>query len=131
MTTPKSGRRGGDPPRDTRYRKGQSGNPAGRPKGSKNYTTLAKRMLNKIVSGNVGGKAKKMTLLEATLFKVGQGALTGEKQALATVLKMAVELDKAFAEANVSSGQSAEFEVPDDAALLRMAARLAKRAKKE
>ena len=131
MTTPKSGRRGGDPPRDTRYRKGQSGNPAGRPKGSKNYTTLARRMLNKIVSGNVGGKAKKMTLLEATLLKVGQGALTGEKQALATVLKMAAELDKALAEANVSSGQSAEFEVPDDAALLRMVARLVKRINKE
>jgi hypothetical protein len=46
----------GKPPRHTRFKKGQSGNPRGRPKGSKNLTTLLTEALNEpvIVAENGG-----------------------------------------------------------------------------
>ena len=39
----------GKPPRHTRFKKGQSGNPRGRPSGSKNLTTLLGEVLNELV----------------------------------------------------------------------------------
>jgi hypothetical protein len=36
----------GKPPRDTRFPKGQSGNPRGRPSGAKNLKTLLSEALN-------------------------------------------------------------------------------------
>ena len=39
----------GRPPRHTRFAKGQSGNPRGRPCGAKNFTTLLEEALDVIV----------------------------------------------------------------------------------
>ena len=55
-----------NPPRETRFKPGQSGNPSGRPK--KNTITLAEaiaRELNTSVTVTEGGKSKKMTKLDA------------------------------------------------------------------
>jgi hypothetical protein len=37
------------PPRHTRFRKGRSGNPRGRPRGAKNLSTLLNEALNELV----------------------------------------------------------------------------------
>ena len=39
----------GKPPRHTRFKKGQSGNPRGRPSGSKNLATVLSEALNELV----------------------------------------------------------------------------------
>src|ERR1700724_4675339 len=39
----------GKPPRDTRFKRGQSGNPRGRPPGAKNLSTLLNEALNELV----------------------------------------------------------------------------------
>jgi hypothetical protein len=46
----------GKPPRHTRFKKGQSGNPRGRPKGSKNLPTLLTEALNEPVVVAENGK---------------------------------------------------------------------------
>ncbi len=46
----------GKPPRDTRFKKGQSGNPKGRPKGSKNFATVLAKILKTRVPANVNGR---------------------------------------------------------------------------
>ena len=50
----------GKPPRHTRFVKGQSGNPRGRPPGAKNMKTLVTKALNElvVVTENGGGRRK-------------------------------------------------------------------------
>jgi hypothetical protein len=54
----------GKPPKDSRFRPGQSGNPKGRPKTSKNARTLLQKALNEKVLVNKGGVERWMTKLE-------------------------------------------------------------------
>jgi hypothetical protein len=54
----------GKPPRHTRFKPGQSGNPNGRPKGSKNFATILQQQLRKMVTITVDGKPKRVTVQE-------------------------------------------------------------------
>src|SRR5829696_4062755 len=48
------------PPVHTRFQKGKSGNPRGRPKGSANYLTLLRRVLAQKVTISDGGNTRKI-----------------------------------------------------------------------
>ena len=48
--------KGGNPPKHTQFRKGTSGNPRGRPKGSKNLATYLMEAARDQVSATVGGR---------------------------------------------------------------------------
>jgi hypothetical protein len=76
------------PPRETRFKPGQSGNPSGRPK--KKEITLAvavTRELNTSVTLTEGGKAKKMTKLDAIAIYQTIKAVQGDHKAIAFLLK--------------------------------------------
>jgi hypothetical protein len=49
------------PPLHTRFKKGQSGNPRGRPRGSKNLSTLLDDALNEAVVITENGKSRRIT----------------------------------------------------------------------
>jgi hypothetical protein len=53
------------PPRKGQFKPGQSGNPRGRPKGSKNIRTYVSEHLNKKISIIEGGKTRKVPRAEA------------------------------------------------------------------
>src|SRR5437764_11953166 len=55
----------GKPPRHTRFKKGQSGNPRGRPSGSKNLTTVLSEALNELVTVAENGGRRKITKRQA------------------------------------------------------------------
>ena len=55
------------PPAHTRFRKGRSGNPRGRPKGSANYLTVLRRVLAQKVTISEGGNSRKITKIEAAM----------------------------------------------------------------
>ena len=55
----------GKPPRNTQFKKGQSGNPRGRPSGSKNLATLVSVALNEPVIVVENGGRRKITKREA------------------------------------------------------------------
>ena len=52
------------PPLHTRFKKGQSGNPRGRPKGSKNFSTLLAEALNEPVIVAEDGKRRRISKRE-------------------------------------------------------------------
>jgi hypothetical protein len=78
----------GKPPAHSRFRKGQSGNPAGRRPGSRNLMVLLKEELDKPVAVREGGKVKRMPKRDALAATIVNKALQGE--ARATTLLMAL-----------------------------------------
>src|SRR3954453_11139330 len=79
------------PPPAHRFKPGQSGNPSGRPKGSKNLKTLVQKLAETKVKFTRGSRTKTVTWAEALVFKVFQSALAGNEKAQVTALGL---LDK-------------------------------------
>jgi hypothetical protein len=65
------------PPRAHQFKPGRSGNPRGRPKGSKNEATILRDLLNRKIAMREGGRARKITILEAILLRFAEDALRG------------------------------------------------------
>ena len=80
----------GKPPRSTRWAKGQSGNPRGRAKGSRNLLTIMKEEAAKIIEIKENGQRKRLTKLEvvvrAQLHKAMQGDAAAFRQLLPLLL---------------------------------------------
>jgi hypothetical protein len=76
----------GKPPKHARFRKGESGNPKGRPKGSKNLATIVHKISRELVSVNVNGKPVRMSRLEASIHQLANKAATGELKAIRELL---------------------------------------------
>src|SRR5579864_5263609 len=57
----------GKPPRHSRFVKGRSGNPKGRPNGSKNLATLFREALNETVTVVENGRRRRITKREAVI----------------------------------------------------------------
>jgi hypothetical protein len=83
----------GKPPRHTRFSKGQSGNPRGRPKESKNLATLLKEALNEhvIVAGN-GGR-RKITMREAIIRQLVKRSATADLRATKILLDLVRDIE--------------------------------------
>jgi hypothetical protein len=77
------------PPVETRFPTGQSGNPKGRPKGSKNILTLIEEELAKPVMALVNGKRCRLTTGQAIVKRMVASAAAGSLRAAETLLKYA------------------------------------------
>ena len=74
------------PPASSQFKKGSSGNPKGRPKGSSNFLTLLDKELAQKIVVTENGKKKTLTRLQAMVKRMVAGALQGDqKQLLALV----------------------------------------------
>jgi hypothetical protein len=73
------------PPRDRQFKKGQSGNPKGRPKGAKNYSGILQRELNARISITENGKHQAVTKQEALVKSTLNIALRGDPRATALI----------------------------------------------
>ena len=72
----------GKPPKHTRFRKGVSGNPKGRPKGKRNFATVLAKTLEEKVVINENGVRKTVTKLEAAIKQLVNKAASGDLAAL-------------------------------------------------
>jgi hypothetical protein len=71
----------GRPPKRTRFQPGKSGNPKGRPKGSKALQTLVQEELKARIPVTEGGVTKRMSKGQAIVKRLFSGALKGELRA--------------------------------------------------
>lgn len=85
------------PPVHTRFKPGQSGNPSGRVKGSKNLKSLFHQILNEQIALIDGSQSKKVTKAEAIMRRLVIGALKGDSRSQMTLFRLA-ELTGQFAE---------------------------------
>lgn len=83
----------GKPPRRTRFKKGQSGNPAGRPKGALNVATTMARILTEPVVVHEHGRRRTITKLEAAATQLVNKAASGEARALTLLLNLLPALE--------------------------------------
>ncbi len=76
----------GKPPAETRFKPGQSGNPAGRKKGSQNLATMVQRALDETVTVKIAGRSRKISKLEAAFTQQANKAAGGDAKAIKLML---------------------------------------------
>ncbi len=81
----------GKPPKKTRFTKGKSGNPKGRPKGSKDFASDLRDVLDAKVAVTENGTLRKVTSQKATLMRLREQALKGDARAMKQLLDLAKE----------------------------------------
>jgi hypothetical protein len=82
----------GKPPKSTQFKKGQSGNPKGRPKGAKGLHASLKRELESKIAVQEGNRAVRITKAEALAKQLLNKALKGEDKPLMALLRLDPEL---------------------------------------
>src|SRR6267142_1171169 len=101
----------GHPPKHTQFRKGTSGNPTGRPKGSKNMSTLLMEAAHDQVSVTIGGKTRSISKLQATAMQLATKAATGDQAAINKFLDCMDEIETRAAAARPSHFPLSEADI--------------------
>jgi hypothetical protein len=76
----------GRPPKHSRFKPGQSGNPAGRPRRKRNMESLVKLALSQSVTVTRGGKRRRIPAEQAILLRLAEMGLSGDLQAMRLLL---------------------------------------------
>jgi Family of unknown function (DUF5681) len=110
----------GKPPVQTRFQKGRSGNPKGRPRGKKNMSTLLSAALDAAIIVVENGRRKKISKREAIITQLVNKSASADLKATQIVLAMLQDVE---ARADDSS-DSATFTEADQEIIQRIQARL-------
>jgi hypothetical protein len=89
----------GKPPTHAQYKKGQTGNKLGRPKGSKNLSTLIMEAARKPVTAIIDGKKRTISTLSATTMQLAKKAAGGDHKATVKLLDWVDKIESRAAEA--------------------------------
>ena len=89
-----------NPPKNTQFQRGKSGNPRGRPRKPKDINTILQQVLDRKVRLREGDR--QITIRNALIWKLRELTLQGDKRALALVRKIMDEAGLATAEAQRS-----------------------------
>ena len=98
----------GRPPSGTRFQKGRSGNPRGRPKGARNFGTELQEALGQTVLVREGGVARRVTRRGAVVLSLLAKALKGDVRAAALLIAAEQRADAAKQGAPDDEALSAE-----------------------
>ncbi|MFB9980920.1 DUF5681 domain-containing protein [Mesorhizobium kowhaii] len=80
----------GKPPVNSRFEKGRSGNPNGRPKGKKNVNTMLRDALYAPIQIQQNGKTTTVTALEAIVLKLRNNAIGGDYRSAVQAIALAM-----------------------------------------
>jgi Family of unknown function (DUF5681) len=113
----------GKPPRHTRFKKGQSGNPRGRPSGSKNLKTLLNEALNeRVVVAEEGGR-RNITKREAIVTQLVNRSATADLRALKILLDTLRDIE---GQTELGSPETSAFTEADEKVIEQLRARFLK-----
>ena len=96
------------PPKATQFKKGQSGNPQGRPKGVKNLTTDLKEELEEKILISESGQTLEVTKQRAMLKALLAKALKGDSRAATALITLKLGLEQS------ENANTAEEHLSDD-----------------
>jgi hypothetical protein len=113
----------GRPPRHTRFQKGRSGNPRGRPRGAKNLSTLVNEALNErvLVAENRG--RRKITKQQAMITQLVNKAAQGDWRAIKILLEIVQAIENRM---EAASPETAAFGAADEKVIEQLRARFSK-----
>jgi hypothetical protein len=114
------------PPKHTQFKPGQSGNPKGRPKGRKNFSTLLDKELNKKVTITRDGKKIRVTKKEVLVTQLVNEAAKGKRSYMEMLIRLMQSQEAAMQEATAGP-QGIPYLSPE--ALGRVAERLMRKAR--
>jgi len=95
------------PPRQTRFTKGQSGNPRGRSPGAKNLKTLLSDALNEFVIVTDNGGHRKITKREAIITQLVNRSASADFRAIKILLDMVRDIEGQTEPASAETSPSA------------------------
>ena len=81
----------GRPPTSSQFQPGQSGNPAGRPSGVRNASSMARDALERTINVKVKRAWRKMTVRKAAYLRLAERAVAGDAKALDYLLSLESE----------------------------------------
>lgn len=113
-----------NPPEHAKFKKGASGNPKGRPKGSRNLQTIIEAELNKKITYATNGRKRTRSKRELIVERAVMDAIKGDARARALVLQLALGFDNLNANAETAAPSSET----DKKMLARLATRMARHA---
>lgn len=111
------------PPVKTQFKKGQSGNPNGRPKESKNMTTILTKELNCKIFIKENGVQTEVTKLEAMVKHMVNKAVNGDHRSQIKMLSMLQQIDSESNLEDLSDGLIDAFDEDDEQVIANIQAR--------
>ena len=118
----------GKPPKRTRFKPGQSGNPKGRPKGAKGLNTIVRESLGGKLAVRTSEGTRKISKIEAVLQKTLEKALKGDARAQLELMKLWRAAVPDTPDADETAGNNENMSEADLAILAAFEAQLAERA---
>jgi len=116
------------PPRNTQFKKGQSGNPAGRPRASQNFTTILDKELKAKISVIENGRRRNITKFQAAVKQLVNKAASGCQKSIKLLLDAIRAADMS---SSSTGGHSAGSELVDDSIARDIAAQILRRSRGE
>jgi Family of unknown function (DUF5681) len=90
----------GKPPKQTRFKKGRSGNPRGRPRKKPDLYSELTKVLHENVTVTIDGQSEKVTVQQALLLRLRDHALLGEVWAGKLLQKVVAALPESGSESS-------------------------------
>ena len=113
----------GRPPCHTRFVKGQSGNPRGRPPGAKNLSTLLGEALNETVIVTENGGRRKVTKRQAIITQLVNRSATADFRAIKILLDIVRDIER---QTEPSTPEASDFSEADEKVIEQLRARFSK-----
>jgi hypothetical protein len=110
----------GRPPKHSRFRKGQSGNPAGRPRGSRDLRATLLDELSSQVRATENGRPVRVSKSQLVMKSLIAKVVGGDMRAAGLVLNLILSLERTSATAAAGDGPALDA---DDAAIVAAFAR--------
>lgn len=79
----------GRPPKATQFKAGKSGNPKGRPKGSRSVGSILQGIIQQKVSVTENGRTRRIPTLEVMLRRLANDAMRSDQKAIKLLLSLA------------------------------------------